>query len=186
MAKQKNSEAWEWVKALGIAIIIAVIIRSFIFTNYVVEGESMMPTLQNGNRLIVNKIDYEISKPKRFDILIFHATPTEDYVKRVIGLPGDTIQFKNDVLYVNGNPIKEPFLNQYEHDKTELINGKLTQNFTLQGVTGKTKVPKGELFVMGDNRNHSSDSRVIGFVKESKVVGKVSLRYWPFSEFHIF
>lgn len=183
MAKKKNNEAWEWVKAFGIAIVIAIVIRSFIFTNYVVEGESMMPTLQNGNRLIVNKIEYDVSKPQRFDIVIFHATPTEDYVKRVIGLPGDTIQYKNDVLYVNGQPKKEPYLNKY---KSQLPKGELlTPNFTLKKITGKTKVPPGDIFVMGDNRRHSTDSRVFGFVKESKIVGKVNLRYWPFSEFNL-
>lgn len=183
MAKKKKNEAWEWIKALGIAVIIAVVIRSFIFTNYIVEGISMMPTLQNGNRLIVSKISYEISKPHRFDVVIFHATPTQDYVKRVIGLPGDTIAYKNDVLYVNGNPVKEPYLNKY---KSQLPKGEnLTPDFTLKQLFNVSKVPPGKIFVMGDNRQHSTDSRVFGFVDESKIVGKVDLRYYPFSEFRV-
>ncbi|HET6872726.1 MAG TPA: signal peptidase I [Sporolactobacillaceae bacterium] len=178
MKKGKN-EVFEWIKALAVAVIIAVVIRSFIFTNYVVEGQSMMPTLQDGNRLIVNKIVYHISEPKRYDIIIFHATPTEDYVKRVIGLPGDKIEYKNDVLYVNGKKVPEPYLNQY---KSQLTSGDLTQNFTLKQDTGRTTVPKGKLFVMGDNRRNSVDSRIFGFVDMSKVVGKVDLRYWPLNE----
>ncbi|MBM7646842.1 signal peptidase I [Scopulibacillus daqui] len=179
MKKRKKSEAFEWIKALAIAVIIALLIRGFVFTNYIVEGQSMMPTLQDGNRLIVNKLDYEISKPHRFDVVIFHATKNEDYVKRVIGLPGDKIAYKNDTLYVNDKPVKEPYLDKY---KSELITGNLTQDFTLQGLTGHTRVPEGKVFVLGDNRRDSVDSRVFGFVDEDQIVGKVNLRYWPLSE----
>ncbi|MFC7391599.1 signal peptidase I [Scopulibacillus cellulosilyticus] len=182
MKKRKKSEAFEWIKALVIAVIIALLIRGFVFTNYIVEGKSMMPTLQDGNRLIVNKLDYEVSKPHRFDVIIFHATKTEDYVKRVIGLPGDKIAYKHDTLYVNGKPVKEPYLNKY---KSELISGQLTQDFTLKGLTGQARVPKGKVFVLGDNRQNSVDSRVFGFVDEDKIVGKVDLRYWPLSELQV-
>ncbi|WEG12155.1 signal peptidase I [Pullulanibacillus sp. KACC 23026] len=178
-AKKEKNEVFEWIKALAVAVIIAIVIRSFIFTNYVVEGESMMPNLQNGNRLIVNKVDYHVTQPKRFDVIIFHATPTEDYVKRVIGLPGDTVEYKNDTLYINGKAIAEPYLDAYK----KKTSGNLTWDFNLKKVTGKTVVPKGKLFVMGDNRQNSVDSRVFGFVDESKVVGKVDLRYWPLNEF---
>ncbi|MGV3487207.1 MAG: signal peptidase I [Tuberibacillus sp.] len=178
--KKEKREAFEWLKALAIAVIIAIVIRSFIFTNYVVEGQSMMPTLQDGNRLIVNKIDYDITTPQRFDIIVFHATPTDDYVKRVIGLPGDTIEYKNDVLYINGKKVEEPYLKPY---RDQLVSGLLTENFNLQEKTGMTHVPKGKIFVMGDNRRNSVDSRRFGFVDMSQIVGKVDLRYWPFSEF---
>lgn len=178
--KEKKREAFEWLKALAIAVIIAIVIRSFIFTNYVVEGQSMMPTLQDGNRLIVNKIDYDFTTPHRFDIVIFHATPTDDYVKRVIGLPGDTLEYKDDVLYINGKKVSEPYLQPY---KNQLPDGvPLTKDFTLKEVTGETHVPKGKIFVMGDNRQNSVDSRRFGFVDINKIVGKVDLRYWPFSE----
>lgn len=180
VAEKRKNEAFEWIKALAIAIIIAIVIRSFIFTNYAVEGESMMPTLQNANRLIVNKIDYHFTQPKRFQVIIFHATPTQDYVKRVIGLPGDTIQYKNDLLYVNGKPIQEPYLEPY---KKKLGSGHLTWDFSLQSLHLGNKVPPGKLFVMGDNRQNSVDSRSFGFVDESKIVGKVDLRYWPLNEF---
>lgn len=180
MKKSKN-EMLEWLKAIVIAVIIALLIRHFIFNNYVVKGISMMPTFQDGNRLIVNKIDYDFGKPHRFDVVIFHATKTEDYIKRVIGLPGDKIAYKNDTLYVNGKPVKESYLRPY---KDKLAKGeKLTENFTLKDQTGYSRVPKGKVWVMGDNRQNSVDSRVFGFVSEKEIVGKVALRYWPLSEF---
>lgn len=181
--KKKKSEYLSWLWAIGFAVLAVIIVRSFILGNYIVDGPSMMPTLHNGDRLIVNKINYRFSQPQRFDVVIFHATPTADYVKRVIGLPGDTIMYKNDQLYVNNKPVREPFLAPL---KKELHKGQLlTWNFTLKGLTGVTKVPKGKLWVMGDNRQDSVDSRFpqIGFVSENKVVGKVDLRYWPLNSF---
>jgi len=160
----------------GIGLSVLFILRFLVFTNYVVEGESMMPTLEEGNLLIINKW----GGIHRFDIIVFHANKQEDYVKRVIGLPGDRIVYKNDVLYVNGKPVKEPYLKPY---KRKLIDGKLTGDFTLEEVTGKKTVPKGFVFVLGDNRLNSWDSRHFGFVKMNRIVGKVNARYWPFHEF---
>ncbi|MBM7646822.1 signal peptidase I [Scopulibacillus daqui] len=178
--KSKKRELYQWTAALIIAVAIASLVRGFLFTNYLVEGKSMMPNLQDGNRLIVNKIDYKMSKPHRFDVIIFHATKTEDYVKRVIGLPGDKIAYKNDTLYVNEKPVPEPYLKE---KKDELAAGQLTEDFTLKGYTGVTTVPKGKLWVMGDNRQDSVDSRRFGFIDMNQVVGKAVLRYWPLSEF---
>jgi signal peptidase I len=166
---RKKSVIW------GIALTFLLAIRFLFFTNYVVEGESMMPTLREGNWLIVNKY----GSVQRFDIIVFHANQQEDYVKRVIGLPGDRIMYKNDVLYINGRPVKEPYLNRY---KRKLIDGKLTGDFTLEEITGEKQVPKGYVFVLGDNRLSSWDSRHFGFVKMSRIVGKVNVRYWPFDE----
>jgi signal peptidase I len=149
----------------------------------VVDGPSMMPTLQNNNRLIVNKVVYDFGQPHYGDIIIFHATPTQDFVKRVIGLPGDTIVYKNDQLYRNGKKVPEPYLTLYKKQRT---SGAFTDDFSLIKLTGKLKVPKGKLWVMGDNRPISEDSRRIGFIDENKVVGKVSLRYYPFSEITYF
>jgi signal peptidase I len=177
-------ELWSWIKALVIAGFVAFIIRHFFFTNYVVEGISMMPNFQNNNRLIVNKIVYDVGKPHYGDIIIFHATPTQDFIKRVIGLPGDTIVYKNDQLYRNGKKISEPYLSQYKQQyKAQNPGVPFTQNFSLESNQHVMKVPKGELWVMGDNRPVSEDSRMIGFVSMNKVVGKVSLRYFPFNEF---
>ncbi|GGE44060.1 signal peptidase I [Pullulanibacillus camelliae] len=179
----KKGEALSWIKTIALALIIALVVRHFLFGNYVVQGKSMQPTFQDGNRLIVNKIDYDISKPKRFDVIVFHATKTDDYIKRVIGLPGDKIAYKHDVLYVNGQPVKEPYLEPYKKD---LTTGQLTEDFTLKGKTGQTRVPKDKLWVMGDNRRVSEDSRYFGFVDMKQVVGKVDLRYYPFDQTKLF
>jgi signal peptidase I len=179
---KKKSETWEWLKAVMIAVLLAGGIRYFIFAPIIVDGLSMMPTLHDHDRMIVNKLSYKIGTPKRFDIIVFHAEEGKDYIKRVIGLPGDHIEYKNDTLYINGKAYKEPYLDQY---KKQLIDGPLTEPFTLEEITGKKTVPKGYLFVMGDNRRFSKDSRHIGFIPMEKVVGKANIVYWPLSDARI-
>ncbi|MCU9612123.1 signal peptidase I [Caldibacillus lycopersici] len=169
---EKKSELWEWAKILVIAAVLAAIIRYFFFTPIIVDGESMMPTLENRDRMIVNKISYVIGDPKRFDIIVFHAPEEKDYIKRVIGLPGEHIEYKNDILYVNGKAYDEPYLDEY---KKGLVGGTLTEPFSVD-------VPDGYLFVMGDNRRYSKDSRHIGPVPMNDVLGKTSLIYWPLNE----
>lgn len=172
MAKER-SKIWEWIKALFIAFIIAFIIRNFFFTPIVVDGASMEPTLHHQDRMIVAKID----QPKRFDIIVFQANENQDYIKRVIGLPGDRVEFKNDTLYINGQAYDEPYLNKYEENS---IDGTLTESFTLLDTpVGSETVPSGHLFVMGDNRRFSKDSRHIGAVAMKDVVGTTSIVFWP-------
>lgn len=171
MAKEKN-ELWEWIKALVIAVILAVVIRYFLFAPIVVDGLSMMPTLRDQDRMIVNKFSYTIGEPKRFDIIVFEAPENKDYIKRVIGLPGETIEYKDDVLYVNGKAYEEEYL---EENKREAIDGPLTEPL-------KVTVPEGELFVMGDNRRYSKDSRHIGTIPMEKVLGKTNIVYWPLED----
>ncbi|MBO9130180.1 signal peptidase I [Bacillus sp. 165] len=181
MAEQK-SQTWEWIKAVLIAIGLAVVIRYFLFAPILVDGVSMMPTLHDQNRMIVNKIGYKVGEPQRFDIIVFKATEEKDYIKRVIGLPGDHIEYKNDVLYVNGKPYKESYLDQY---KKEATDGPLTYDFTLEEITGEKTVPKGKLFVLGDNRRYSKDSRTIGAVSIKDVIGKANFVYWPMEDIHM-
>jgi len=171
--KKKKNEIWEWGKAIIIAVLLAFIIRTFVFAPIVVDGESMESTLLNQDRMIVNKVNYKISEPKRFDIVVFHAPEGKDYIKRVIGLPGETVEYKNDVLYIDGKAYKEPYL---EQNKEEVIPP-LTGDFTVT-------VPEGEVFVMGDNRRNSRDSRdpSVGTVSFDKIVGTTSVVYWPVSE----
>jgi len=180
---KKKNELWEWTKALIIAFLIAVVIRYFLFTPIVVDGESMMPTLENGDRMIVNKFGYMIGEPKRFDIVVFHAPEGKDYIKRVIGLPGDYVEYKNDQLYINGEPIDEPYLDVY---KSQLPKGNLTQDFTLQDIPGVEPdieaIPKDYVLVMGDNRRGSKDSRHIGLVNVDKIIGSTNLIFWPINE----
>ncbi|WP_017727288.1 signal peptidase I [Halalkalibacterium ligniniphilum] len=178
MTKTK-SDSWEWVKALIIALVLAAIVRYFLFAPIVVEGQSMMPTLENNDRLIINKIGYSFTQPERFDIIVFHAPGGKDYIKRVIGLPGDKIEYIDDVLYVNGEAIDEPYLDEL---KAELHGGQLTGDFRLQDVTSETVVPEKHLFVLGDNRRHSKDSRDIGTVPFEEVVGKANVVFWPLTD----
>lgn len=179
MNESVKKEGMEWVKAFALGMIIFVFIRIFFFSNYVVEGESMLPTLEEGNKVVVNKFGYETSDLKRFDVIVFHANEEEDFVKRIIGLPGDKVEYREDVLFVNGKKVSEPFLKPY---REESPGGYLTGDFTLEDLTGMEKVPKGKLFVLGDNRLGSWDSRQFGFISMEDVVGKVNLRYWPLKE----
>lgn len=181
MARGK-SEAFEWVKAVVVALLLAVLIRYFLFAPIIVEGQSMVPTLNDNDRMIVNKIGYTFGEPKRFDIIVFHAPEEKDYIKRIIGLPGDKIEYNNDTLYINGEPYDEPYL---EPLKDELNGQRLTYDFTLEEITNETVVPEGHLFVMGDNRRHSLDSRDIGVISFEEVVGKANIIYWPIADIRI-
>ncbi|MGV3464770.1 MAG: signal peptidase I [Heyndrickxia sp.] len=182
MKNNTKKEVFSWIKSILFAAIIVFVCRYFIFVPSIVVGQSMMPNLQDGNRIIVSKL----SKIERFDEIVFHAPDAdEDYVKRVIGLPGDKVEMKNDVLYINGTAYKEPYLKQYKSALPPMQ--KLTGDFSLQDPPTNAKVvPKGYLFVLGDNRKISKDSRIFGFVPEKSVVGKVKIRFWPLNEMNVF
>jgi signal peptidase I len=177
--KKENNEFLEWSKALVIAFGLALLIRYLLFTPIVVDGESMMPTLENGDRMIVNKIGYEIGEIERFDIVVFHADENKDYIKRVIGLPGDSIVYKNDQLLINGEVFAEPYLDKY---KAKITSGTLTENFTLEDYTQMAVIPEGYVFVMGDNRRNSSDSREFGLISISEIIGNTNVVFWPPNE----
>jgi signal peptidase I len=178
--KKSKNESWEWIKALLIAFALAALIRVFLFTPIVVDGVSMMPTLEDGDRMIVNKIGYTIGKPDRFDIVVFHAPEQKDYIKRIIGLPGDTVEYRDDILYINGEPMEEPYLNQY---KEEVADSPLTEDFTLEGKLNSEVVPKDHVFVLGDNRRKSKDSRHIGVVPIDEIIGSTKIVFWPLKDF---
>ncbi|WP_242142212.1 MULTISPECIES: signal peptidase I [unclassified Bacillus cereus group] len=179
MKQTLKKESVEWMRTILIGILLALFFRTFFFSTYVVEGKSMMPTLQDGNMLVVNKVSYQVGELHRFDVVVFHANKKEDYVKRIIGLPGDHIEYKQDQLYINGQFVKEPYLETY---KEQVKGRQLTGDFKLEELTKKKVVPKGYIFVLGDNRLGSWDSRHFGFIKADAVVGKVDLRYWPINE----
>lgn len=153
---------------VGICLM-AIFIKNLIFVEYKVEGVSMQPTYEEGRLLSINKLGLYFSSLKRFDIVVFFPPNSEDiYVKRVIGLPGDEIHYKDDQLYVNSKAVNEPFLTT---KKTEVT--KQTGNFTLEEITDKTRIPNGYIFVIGDNRIQSRDSRHFGLVKIDDVIGTV-------------
>jgi signal peptidase I len=164
---------------IGFALTLSLTLISAIFANYSVVGESMQPTLDDGNLLIVNKLIYDLQQAERFDVVVFEANESDDYVKRIIGTPGDKIEYKNDQLYVNGVYVEERFLDSYKMASSAVP---FTEDFTLEELTGESEVPEGKLFVLGDNRQDSLDSRSFGFIDEKSLVGKVGMTYWPLPE----
>ena len=178
LEKVKN-ECLEWLKAIVIGGIFVIAIRAFIFSPISVEGASMMPTYEDGDRIIVNKISKAINDYERFDVVVFKTAESTHYIKRIIGLPGDHIAYKDDQLYINGKKYEEPYLDQYKLQLTGDLE--LTYDFTLEEKTNLAQVPEGHYFVLGDNRRESNDSRnpSVGYIDENKILGKVSLTYYP-------
>lgn len=173
MKENTKKEIYSWVKSIAFAFIIAFICRQFIFTPTTVQGESMMPTFEEGNRVILSKI----SDIDRFDMVVFDAPDADkQYIKRVIGLPGDSIEVKNDVLYINGKIYEEFYLNE---KKKENLLDKFTNDFQYK------EVPENSLFVMGDNRLKSHDSRDFGVISYDSVVGEVKFQFYPLNEIGI-
>ncbi len=167
---ERRKDAREWVVSIVTALIAVLIIRSFLFTIIRVDGSSMTDTLQHNDRLFVTVLDMKLHGPDRFDVVITHYDDTrKEYVKRIIGLPGDTLEVRSGVLYVNGEAYEEPFLSP-----ERIVNYSLPQyDF------GPIEVPEGSYFVMGDNRDNSRDSRRVGFLSEDRIVGKVRYIIWP-------
>lgn len=173
----KTKNEWlEWMKALAIAVLLAFVIRSFLFAPFVVDGASMMPTLQDRERVIVTKLVYFFKDPSPGDIIVFHATEERDYIKRVIGVGGDTVEMKNDQLYVNQQPVEESYLDEYKRQAQ-------AEGYFFTGDFGPIEVPDGELFVLGDNRMNSKDSRMIGTIPLESVVGRADVIFWPINQF---
>ena len=131
-----------------------------------VENVSMLPTLEPGEFLLVNRVAYKLGNPKVGDIVIFHAPGVDDmdYIKRLIGRSGDIVRVEDGIVYVNDQPLYEPYIAQ-------------APNYT-----GTWVVPDGQVFVLGDNRNNSSDSHLWGFIPESDIVGKALFIYWPLDQ----
>lgn len=166
---------YEVVETILLAVIIWLAVN-FATARYVVEGESMEPNLHTGQYLVVSRLAYlqigdafQLGEPQRGDIIVFDypGNPSDDYVKRIIGLPGDTVTIDEDGhVYVNGTHLVEPYI----PDIAELPYRKRA---------GTWEVPENTYFVLGDNRNHSSDSRTWGVLDERFIVGKAWVSYWP-------
>lgn len=165
-SEHSGSEAKEWILSIVIAVALAFIIKAFLFDFVLVQGTSMVPTLQDGERLIINKIGYRISEPDYGDIVVLKHADHVDYVKRVIGKAGDTVEIRNRVVYRNGSALDEPYINTGDYDDFSSVT-----------------VPEGSYFVLGDNRPVSLDSRYdsVGFIKRKDIIGKVFFRFWPLS-----
>jgi len=158
-------------------------IRLYVMAPVSVEGASMEPTLENGDRLLLNKVgDIE-----RFDIVVFPEPDPEpgeeprNYIKRVIGLPGDEITFQDQTLYINGDTVEEDYIDLSGVSESDLES--LNSNFSLASIEGVEEVPEDAYFVLGDNRVNSKDSRSFGFIDKDLVTGKTRLRIWPLDRF---
>ena len=164
---------WSWIWSFIVAFIIVGGVYFFLGRPFTVSGASMYPTLHNADRMILSKV----GDIHRFDVVILKA-PDEnvEYIKRVIGIPGDTVEMKSGVLYINGKKVDQPFINTEALAKQTVF----IDDFTLESLTGESKVPEGKYFVLGDNRGVSKDSRMIGFIDRSAIEGKAVFTIWPF------
>ena len=179
MDNSKIKELLDWIKSTAVACVFVIATITFIFSPILVDGTSMMPTYEDGDFVLVNIIGKKISGIERFDVIVFKPPNDGIYIKRVIGLPGDHIAYENDTLYINDEALEEPYLDL--HKKQLLDTDTLTQDFTLQSLTDHSTIPEGYLFVLGDNRRNSIDSRYssVGLVPMEKVIGKTSIRFYP-------
>ncbi len=165
-----------FLETVVVALVISIVLYIFIMTPHEVIGNSMHPTYKNGEYLMANKITYRLKDPQRGDVIIFKYSDTQDFIKRVIGLPGDTVMLKDGQLYINNKLLDE---SNYLNDSVYTNGG----DFLKEGES-KT-VPEGEYFVCGDNRPHSSDSRTFGSISKEDIKGKAWIVYFPFPEFRI-
>ena len=186
---QQKSKFREYVEAIILAIVIALFIRTFVIQAYKIPSGSMKPTLQIGDHILVSKFNYGIKlpflrttlipvgAPQRGDIVVFiyPEDRSKDFIKRLIGLPGDTIEIRNKKIFINGLPYSD-------------MHGVYVDNLIIPGAVqprdnfGPVTVPEGSLFVMGDNRDESYDSRFWGFVSKKDVLGKALIIYWSWNQ----
>lgn len=165
MEEAVRRELKEWIKALVLALLLAGVLRTLLVQPYRVEGPSMEMSLHNTERLFINRLVYRLHPPRRGNVVVIDL-PNEDItiIKRVIGLPGETIEIKGGAVYIDSERLEEPYLDQETLD-------------TLYPV----QIPEDHYFVMGDNRGNSRDSRslTIGFVPEDRIKGQAVVVYWP-------
>lgn len=179
--EHKDKKEFKSIKEIFLIILTALlfssIINLFVFERVLVVGNSMYPTYEDGEKLFLWKFTYLFGDVERGDIVVFNATEDDKYIKRVIGISGDSIEMKDDILYVNGKVIEENYLNPIYKEDTLLNNDNFdnfTSDFKLEEITdGVSEVPEGYVFVMGDNRPFSNDSRAIGFVDTKEILGEV-------------
>jgi signal peptidase I len=165
--RKKSGGALEYLVILLISFALVFgFVRPFVMEAFWIPSGSMIPTLEIGDRVLVNKFIYRFTEPDRGDIIVFQSVdnPDEDLIKRVVGLPGDEIAVRRGRLLLNGEPQKEPYTNNKLPDRS---------------FYARTTVPKGHVFVMGDNRGNSADSRVFGPLPEKNIEGEAFLRFWP-------
>ena len=199
----------EYSKSFFPIILLVFFIRSFVAEPFKIPSGSMMPTLLAGDFILVSKFSYgirvpilnytmiEVDKPKRGDVFVFHypPKPSIDYIKRVVGLPGDVIEYKSKTLYINDKKIEQTFVDKYPYLMNEIHHieakefkealGNVNHSILIHDLPGenfKFEVPQGHYLAFGDNRDNSADSRVWGFVPEHNLVGRAFFIWFNFGE----
>lgn len=170
---QSPETAFGTLQTVVWVLLAAFLVRSFIAQPFVVQGRSMEPTFSHQDYLVVDKVKYRLGNPERGDVIVFKAPEdmTQNYIKRIIGLPGETVKIENNTVSINGEPLSEEYLPE------EAFSGQ-TGTFFLEQTLGPD-----EYFVMGDNRDHSSDSRRWGPLPEHNIVGRALITVYPFQDF---
>jgi signal peptidase I len=161
----------DWVLVVGLALVVALVIRGFVLAHFVVDGTSMARTLASGDRVFVNKMSYRIGEPQRGDVVVLHqisGTSERDLIKRVIALGGEEIEIRSCEVRINGRILLEPYL-----------DASTTSPGSCGGDTPRTLVPLDHVFVLGDNRGGSQDSRAIGPIQHEDLVGRAFVVFWP-------
>jgi signal peptidase I len=179
--RSAGRQALEWILLIASALAIALLIKAYLFQAFYIPSDSMLPTLQKDDRVLVNKLSYKMHDVNRQDIIVFEAPKDangnsvaqdgiKDLVKRVIGLPGDQVEIFDGKVHVNGDVLEEDYLPVTTQTDGGPCNG-----------TTEITVPANSVFVMGDNRNASNDSRCFGPISQDDIVGRVFVRIWPLS-----
>lgn len=169
MYEDPIKESISWMRVMFLTVLIVLLSRHFLFEPVAVHGESMMPTFENEDKVMLVKI-YKI---ENFDMIVFTAPNGVNFIKRVIGVPGDRISMENDQLYINGKPEAEPYLDKNRKTAEQQGLFRLTEDFQ------EFIVPAESYYVLGDNRLNSMDSRVLGFISKDSIIGEVKIRLSP-------
>lgn len=172
----KKSQLWEWTKAIVVALVCIYLIQSFLFSPFLIKGSSMYPSFKNNERVIINSLIYHFNKPKHGDVVVVHTPVKRKFIKRIIALPGESVQIRDNKVYVSGREIKESYI--LERIEESRNNG-LVFNHDFEEII----VPEGHVFVMGDNRLNSQDSRDFGAIPINDIIGRVDVKLWPSLQF---
>jgi signal peptidase I len=173
-AKKRRKGGWrgvvEWVLVIAGALVLAIVIRTFLIAAFYIPSGSMLDTLHENDRVLVNKLSYRLHDVNRGDVVVFERPPSEpdssikDLIKRVVGLPGETVEVRDCKVFIGDRVVEEPYL---------------SRPWTRTCTFGPIQVPEGHVFVMGDNRDDSEDSRVFGPIDEDLIVGRAFVIIWP-------
>jgi signal peptidase I len=170
--KGKRKQGYEWLVLVAASLAVALFVRGFLIQAFYIPSESMVPTLVKNDRVLVNKLSYKLHDVHRGDVVVFDAPPgaataqVKDLIKRVIGLPGDTIEGRNGSIFINGKPLDEPYLPPDVRSR----------DFP------PATVPAKKVWVLGDNRQDSRDSTFFGPITESSIVGRAFVKIWPLND----